>query len=123
MSSIDLSKIAEIEVDPNSLYREEIVTDLKTVTLRQLLPIKPDGSPDKKREPVFVAQAHLMTVSGALPIQCPIEAKSLAEALQKLPAAVKEGVDKMLEEIKEMQRQEASRIVTPGTLPGRIQMP
>ena len=39
---------------------------------------------------------------------------SLQEALEKFPDAIKEGIDRMVEDAKELQRQESSRIVVPG---------
>ena len=47
----------------------------------------------------------------------PIEAANLAEAIAKFPAAVNEAVERLMEEAREMQRREASRIVVPGDVP------
>jgi hypothetical protein len=110
--------IDEIEVDTTNLYREEIFTDLKVATIRRLTPILPDGSDDAVRPVIFVGQTTLMSQAGPVPVQCPIEAASLDAAMNGFPAAVNQAVERMIEEAREMQRQEASRIVVPGRDPG-----
>ena len=114
MSEAEQNPVAEISVDPDSLYREEIFTDLRVATIRRLTPIGPDGSEDTSRDVIFVAQTTLLSQSGPLPVQCPIEATSLQEAMEKFPDAVNQAVERMIEEAREIQRQEASRIVVPG---------
>jgi hypothetical protein len=114
VSEIEQSPVAEISVDPDSLYREEIFTDLKVATIRRLTPIRPDGSEDTSRAVMFVGQTTLLSQSGPVPVQCRIEATSLEEAMERFPDAVNQAVERMIEEAREIQRQEASRIVIPG---------
>ena len=109
--------VGEIEVDKNNLYREEVVTDLKVASIRILSPIQADGSADPDRETRFIAETTLMSQRGPLPVQAPVEATSLSEALEKFPEAVNQAVDALVEQAREMQRQEASRIVVPGQPP------
>jgi hypothetical protein len=109
--------IHEIEVDVASLYREEIFTDLRVASIRKLVPIKPDGSPDPSRPPLFTGQTTLMSAAGPLPVQCPIEADTLEEAAQRFPEAIRQAVERLVEEAREIQRREASRIVVPGAVP------
>ena len=124
MSEAEQSPVLEISVDPDSLYREEIFTDLKVATIRRLTPIRSDGTEDTSRAVMFVGQTTLMSQAGPVPVQCPIEASSLEEAMEKFPAAVNQTVERMIEEAREMQRQEASRIVVPGQSVGsKIHMP
>lgn len=121
MSESDVKGLADIKIDTENLYREESFTDLKVATLRRLTPIKTDGSPDESREVLFAAETTLMSARGPLPIQTPIEAKSLDEAMEKFPEAIQLAVERMIEEAREYQRQEASRIVVPGQPPpGKI---
>jgi hypothetical protein len=110
--------VGEIEVDKENLYREEVFTDLRVASIRKLVPIKADGSDDSSREARFVGETQLMSARGPLPIQCPIEAANLSEAIDAFPEAVKVAVEQMVEEARELQRQEASRIVVPGQPPG-----
>ena len=118
MSSPTSTPLEEIQVDSENLYLEEVFTDLKVATLRRLIPVKPDGSPDEARPVLFHAQTQLMSQMGPLPVNCAIEAASLEEAMQKFPEAIAEAIERMVEEAKEMQRQEASRIIVPGAASG-----
>ncbi len=106
--------ITDMDVDFGNLYKEEAFTDLKVASIRQLTPIKVDGSRDESRDILFTGHTQLMSQMGPLPVQCEIAAKDLQEALEKFPAAVQVAVEKMIEEAKEQQRQEMSRIVVPG---------
>jgi hypothetical protein len=111
--------IGDLKADLENLYREEAYTDLKVAQVRCLIPIKTDGSPDESRERIYMGETTLMSPRGPLPIHCPIEgATTLQEALDKFPEAVNAAVEKLIEEAKEIQRQEASRIVVPGVAPG-----
>ncbi|MFP4058126.1 MAG: hypothetical protein ACLF0G_14760 [Candidatus Brocadiia bacterium] len=119
MSSPEPKRLSDIKVDAGNLYREETYTDLKVATIQRLVPVNADGSPDESREPMFMGQTHVMTSAGPVPVQAPLEAKSLEEAVQKFPEAVRQAVEKMVDEVRELQRQAASRIVVPqaGTMP------
>lgn len=118
MDEAERSPVEEISVDETNLYREEIFTDLKVATIRSLTPINPDGTPDISRPVIYVGQTTLLSQAGPVPVQCPIEATTLQEALDQFPAAVNQAIERMIEEAREMQRQESSRIVVPGRDPG-----
>ena len=47
-----------------------------------------------------------------------IEAKDLAEAIEKFPEAVKVALEEAIEEAREMRREAASRIVVPDAAGG-----
>ncbi len=117
MSADEPQTVTEIEVDTANLYREEIFTDLRVASIRKLIPIKPDGSPDESREAIFTGQTTLMSAAGPVPVQCQIEASNLEEATAAFPAAIQQAVERLVEEAREMQRREASRIVVPGDVP------
>ncbi len=112
--------LGDLSVDRENLYREETITDLKVATIRVLAPIKEDGSPDSSRETIYLAQTQLMSQAGPVPIQTQVEAKTLDEALDKFPDAIKRGVESMVDEARKIQRDEASRIVVPGVPTGKI---
>jgi len=120
-----------ITIDADALYREEAYTDRKMGTIRVMIPINKDGSDDSTREKVFVGSAQLMTPMGALPLAFELDGTTLEEALSHYTEAAKLALEKTMEELKEMQRQQASSIVTPdspgglgGGIPGGgIQMP
>ena len=111
--------LGEIRVETGNLYREEVYTDLRVATIRKLVPVLADGSNDTSRPALFSGQTNLMSQAGPLPVECPIDAATLEEATAKFPEAIKEAVDRLVEEAKEIRRREASRIVVPGgPLPG-----
>ena len=107
--------VGELNVDTKNLYREETFTDLKVATLKRLTPVTAAGEPDPSREPRFIAQTQLMSQVGPVPVSALIEARTLEEAMTKFPEAVSRAVEEMIEEAREIQRQEASRIVVPDT--------
>ncbi len=115
--SEETNPLGEISVDRDNLYREETFTDLKVASIRQLTPILPDGSTDAARAVMFVGETTLMSARGPLPINCPIEATTLEGAMDAFPQAVQAAVERLMEEAREMQRQEANRIVVPGQGP------
>jgi hypothetical protein len=63
---------------------------------------------------LFSGETTLMSDRGPLPIQTPIEAKDLQEAMDKFPEAVQAAVERLIEQAREIQRQAMSRIVVPG---------
>jgi hypothetical protein len=115
--SEETSPLGELSVDQKNLYREETFTDLKIASIRRLTPVTVDGADDPSRPTIFVGETTLMSARGPLPINCPIEATTLSEALEAFPKAVQDAVERLMEEAREMQRQEASRIVVPGQGP------
>ncbi|MAG29525.1 MAG: hypothetical protein CL908_01370 [Deltaproteobacteria bacterium] len=115
--SEESNPLADIAVDQENLYREETFTDLKVASVRRLTPVGSDGSDDMSRPTLFVGETTLMSARGPLPINCPIEASTLTEAFEAFPQAVQQAVERLMEEARELQRQEANRIVVPGQGP------
>jgi len=103
-----------LRIDTRNLYREETLTDLKVGSIRRLIPVTLDGKNDTSRRMIFVGQTQVMTQMGPLPVQGRIDARTLNEAIEKFPAAIEAAIEAMVEEAREAQRQEASRIVVPG---------
>jgi len=119
MSDKEQSIKIDVRMDQDNLYLEESFTDLKAGSIRRLTPVMADGSEDKSRKTIFMAHTQLMTQMGLLPIQCELEAGTIKEAAEKFPAAVNKAVEDLIEKANEMRRQEASRIIVPGSDPGR----
>jgi hypothetical protein len=118
--------LPDIEIDAANLYREDLYTDRRAGTIRRLLPVLPDGSADPARTVLYSGQTQLLTPNGVLPLGFEIEARSLEEALQKFPDAVKEALEQAIDEAREYRRESASRIVVPdvgGGLPGTGALP
>ena len=115
--SEETSPLGEMTVDQENLYREETFTDLKIASIRRLTPVTLEGADDPGRPTMFIGETTLMSARGPLPINCPIEASTLNEAIDAFPKAVQDAVERLMEEAREMQRQEANRIVVPGQQP------
>ena len=105
----------EIMMDATTLYREEVFTDNAVGTLRRLAPVTESGDPDPARQPQFIGSTQVMTSAGPLPLSFEIPAESLKEAAEGFGDAAKGAFEKTMEELKEMQRQQASSIVVPGS--------
>jgi hypothetical protein len=116
----------EIKMDVDNLYREETFTDNKVGTLRRIVPVTADGDVDEARAVQFVGSTQVLTAAGPLPLSFEIEAATLGEAVEGFGDAAKQAFENTMEELKEMQRQQASQIVVPGAGMGggsNIQMP
>ena len=126
---------AELKVDPNSLYLEEIFTDRRVGTIRRMTPVKNDGERDPSKAVLYMGETQVLTPAGALPIGFEIGAGSLEEAAEKFGQLAREAIERTVKELQELRRQAASSIVIPqGGLPpaggmggmgggGKIQMP
>jgi hypothetical protein len=110
--------LPEIKFDVQGLYREEVFTDRRAGTLRRMTPVSVAGSVDASRPVLYAGQTQLLTPGGVLPLGFEIEAKDLAEAIEKFPAAVKIALEEAIEEAREMRREAASRIVVPDAAGG-----
>jgi hypothetical protein len=112
----------EPSMDSNALYQEETITDRKVGMLRRMTPIKNDGARDLERPVLYVGQAEIMTNMGPMPISFDIEAPSLDAAVAGFGAAASAAIERTVQQIQEMRRQQASQLVVPqggmGGLPG-----
>ena len=121
-------ELPEIQLDPTSLYREDVFTDRRAGSIRRLTPVTSDGADDATRHVLYSGQTQLLTPAGVLPLGFEIEALSLKEALEKFPGGVKVALEQAIDEAREMRREAASRIVVPdgGGAPsggGKIKFP
>lgn len=105
----------DLKVDVTSLYREETISDYKMATFRRLVPIKEDGTDDASRPVIYTASTSIYTQMGVIPLNAELEAKDLKAAIAEFPGAIKKAMEKLMEDAREMQRQEASRIVVPDS--------
>lgn len=122
------NELPDMSIDIASLYKEESFTDQKVGVIRRLTPIDDSGEIDSQREILFVGQTQLMTPAGPLPLNFEIPGENLKEAIANFPDAAKAGIEKTMEELREMKRQQSSSILVPdmagGGVPGsKIQMP
>jgi len=118
MSDLGQAEQIDFIVDRNNLYREESITDLKVASIRRLIPVKPNGTEDKSRTPVFIGHTQLMSPEGPLPIQSQLAANNIEEALDAFPETMKQALAEMVEQIKKMQKEKQqkddSKIIMPG---------
>ena len=105
----------EIQMDANSLYREEVFTDNAVGTLRKMTPVTANGDNDDSRQVQFLGSTQVLTSAGPLPLSFEIEAENLEQAAAGFGDAAKQAFERTMEELKEMQRQQASSIVVPGS--------
>src|SRR5210317_2296269 len=113
----------EINMDANALSREEVFTDSRVGTIRKMTPVTVNGDVDDTRPVQFIGSTQIMTPGGALPLSFEIETDTLEGAVAGFGDAAKIAVENTMEELKEMQRQQASSIVVPGREGRNIQMP
>ena len=122
------------QMDVDGLYQEDNFTDRRVGAIRRLTPVRPDASVDPTRPVLFIGQAEIMTNMGPVPLSFEIEGKTLAEAVDGFSAAAQVAIERTVQQIQEMRRQQASQLVVPqGGLPpnlggggrggGKIQMP
>ena len=108
----------EIEMQANDMYREETFTDNAVGTIRRLTPVTSKGEPDASRAETFVGSTQVMTQAGPLPLNFEIKASTLSDAIAGFGAAAAQAFEQTMEELREMQRQQASSIVVPGRSSG-----
>jgi hypothetical protein len=103
----------EIRMDTTNLYREEVFTDNAVGMLRRLTPVTVEGDPDSSRAVQFVGSTQVLTSAGPMPLSFEIEAGSLTQAADAFGDAAKQAFEKTMDELRELQRQQASSIVVP----------
>ena len=112
--------LKNLTMEGDRLYLEEVITDLAAGTIRRMTPIKADGSPDVSRETLYMGQAQVLSAMGPVPIQFELAADNLAEAVEMFGPEAEKAVRRMVDELRELQREQASQIVVPasGAVPG-----
>ena len=89
MSNDGSMGLDEIVFDASNLYREERITDLKAGVLRQLVPIKDDGTVDEERPVLLGGQTQVMSQAGPLPLDFALEATTIADAIKEFLARLR----------------------------------
>jgi hypothetical protein len=114
-------RTSEATMDPNALYREELITDRTVGAIRRLVPVGSDGKDDPGRSTLYVGQAEIMTSMGPLPINFEIPASSLADAVAQFGDAASDAVERTVQQLQDMRRQQASQLVIPqGGVPSGL---
>ena len=112
--------LKNLKMERDRLYLEEVITDLAAGTIRRMTPIKADGTPDVSRATLYMGQAQILSAMGPLPVQFELEADNLEEAVEMFGPEAEKAVRRMVDELRELQREQASQIVVPasGAVPG-----
>ena len=105
----------DVQMEANSLYREETFTDRRVGTLQILTPVNSDGTADSTRQAVYVGQTQILTPAGALPLNFEPEASSLQEAVVKFGDGAKSALSDAMQRLDEMRREAASSRIVPGS--------
>ncbi len=105
----------DVQMEANSLYREETFTDRRVGTLQILTPVNSDGTADSTRQAVYVGQTQILTPAGALPLNFELEASSLQEAVEQFGDGAKSALSDAMQRLDEMRREAASSIIVPGS--------
>ena len=105
----------DVQMEANSLYREETFTDRRVGTLQILTPVNSDGTADSARQAVYGGQTQILTPAGALPVNFELEASSLQEAVEKFGDGAKSALSDAMQRLDEMRREAASSIIVPGS--------
>ena len=122
------------QMDIEGLYQEDNFTDRRVGAIRRLTPVRADATVDPTRPVLFLGQAEIMTNMGPVPLSFEIEGKTLEDAVNGFSAAAQVAIERTVQQIQEMRRQQASQLVVPqGGLPpnlggasrggGKIQLP
>jgi hypothetical protein len=106
------------QMDLTNLYREDMYTDRKLGVIRCMTPVTGDGVVDTARPVLYLGQAEIMTQMGAVPINFEIEAKTLADAVRGFAEAAQKGIERTMQQMQEMRRQQASQLVVAPDMPG-----
>jgi len=107
--------LPDFKMDSQALYLEEQFTDHQVGSIRRMTPVDGNGKPDATRKTEYWGQTQVMTQVGALPLSFELEADSLQQAAEGFAEAAKQALEKTMDELQEMRRQQQSQIVTPGS--------
>lgn len=108
------NEMPDFTMSTEALYQERSFTDRRVGSLRQLQPVKPDGSADSSRPTLYLGNSQIYTPAGALPLSFEIEADSLEQAIEKYGDAAAQALENTLKELEEMRREQAGSIMVPG---------
>ncbi len=114
MADENMGTAADISMDGESLFKEEMFTDRKVGTIQRLTQVDGQGEPVDGGEVLYVGQTQLMTRAGPLPLSFEIEASSLAEAVGKFAEGANQAMEDTVKRLEDMRREQESAIIVPG---------
>lgn len=104
----------QFRMDVDQLVREDTYTDGRVGTVRVLTPVTADGRTDSSRSVSYYGQTQVMTQAGPLPLSFELPGDSLQAAVSGFGQAAEQAIEEAVEEIKRLQREQASSIMVPG---------
>ncbi len=104
----------QFRMDASQLVREDTYTDGRVGTVRVLTPVTADGKTDPSRSVSYYGQTQVMTQAGPLPLSFELPGESLSAAIEGFGQAAEKAIEEAVEEIKRLQREQASSIMVPG---------
>ena len=104
----------QFRMDIDQLVREDTYTDGRVGTVRVLTPVTADGQTDPSRSVSYYGQTQVMTQAGPLPLSFELPGDSLKQAISGFGQAAEQAIEEAVEEIKRLQREQASSIMVPG---------
>ena len=111
------------EMNPDTMYLEEVFTDQAVGQIRRMTPVTADGQTDPARLTLYVGYTQVMTQGGAMPLNFQIDAGTLSEAISSFSAGAEKAMIDTMKELEELRREQASSIVVPGQQGSGIQIP
>lgn len=99
----------DFKVKTDSLFREEIITDLNIATIRKMVPVKTDGSDDTSRTEQFFGQTQLMSPQGPVPLHAVLPGNNLEEAIASFESAMTVSFNQMVERMKKAQEEQQKK--------------
>jgi hypothetical protein len=78
-----------------NLYKVETFTDMMSGSIIKHTPVNEDGSADPLREAVFSGNTVMNTNRGPMPLDFPIKAQSLAQAIDMFSNSLRDLLDEM----------------------------
>ena len=104
---------AELKMDADNLYCEELFTDRRVGTIQRLTPVDGSGDRDTSRPVLYIGQTQLMTQAGPLPLSFELSGDSLADAAAGFADAANLAVEDAVKRLEEFRREAASSIIVP----------
>ncbi len=109
----DNKQEAQLRMDADNLYQEEVFTDRRVGTIQRLTPVDGEGARDAGRPVIYVGQTQIMTQAGPLPLSFEIEAETLTEVAGLFADAANKAVEDAVKRLEELRRESASSIIVP----------
>jgi len=103
-----------IQMDPTSLYREEVFTDQRVGVIKLLTPVDAQGATDSSREVIYRGETQIMLGNNPMPIAFEIDATSLGNAAEQFSELAQQAAEDTIKRLEEMRREMQSQIVVPG---------